>query len=90
MRIFVAIAITLAISISATPAQKRSVTCGLALNKFTCDYLPDPNGQFCCDEEEGLSPNRFVVCDHQTNIIVERVCDNGPCADGANGEPVCP
>lgn len=90
MRIFVAITITLFVSSSATPTQKRSVTCGLALNKFTCDLLPNPNGQLCCDEEEGLSPNRFVVCDQQTNIIVERVCNNGPCGDGPNEEAVCP
>jgi hypothetical protein len=90
MRLLVGIAITLFVSISATPAQKRSVTCGLALNEFTCDYLPDPNGQFCCDKEETLSPNRFVVCDQQTDIIVERVCDNGPCGDGPNGQAVCP
>jgi len=90
MRTLIAIVITLVVSISATPTQKRSVTCGLALNQFTCDYLPIPNGQFCCDYEEGLSPNRFVVCDQKTNIIVERVCDNGPCTDDANGEAVCP
>jgi hypothetical protein len=90
MRIFVAIAITLGVSISATPAQKRAVTCGLALNKFPCSDLPDPNGAFCCDEEEGESANRFVVCDQSTNIIVERVCINGPCTEGPNGQVICP
>ena len=75
---------------SAHLVLRRSVTCGLALNKEPCSFLPDPSKFFCCDYDSYHIDNRLVYCDQAADTVVQGTCgDHKVCKDDSNGEATC-
>jgi hypothetical protein len=87
---YVSSLILLASIVSGRTISPRSLTCGLALNKYPCSYLPDENATYCCDQDPYDPDNRILYCDFTTNTIVQGSCGaNQVCSDNPDGTANC-